>query len=305
MGGRCGAVAKLLCLVCARVVVRLDRCTYGGVQSEDPSARIACLRGPDRLFHPGAAMTTHAQTDVIKSTEIPATPGVWIALAVIGLWLGSLTVLLTIPVSQMPLWVVPVGTLWQTFLYTGLFITAHDAMHGAVHRRNRRVNDLFGWTAVILYALFDYRKMMSKHWEHHKHPGTQGDPDFHDGSRTGFFAWYVSFLRSYISIPQIIGMAVVFNILHHFAGVTVPNLLFFWAGPAILSTFQLFYFGTFLPHRDIEGGHDNPHHSTSNDYSPFWSFVSCYHFGYHLEHHEYPYVPWWLLPTVRAARKEV
>jgi beta-carotene ketolase (CrtW type) len=27
--------------------------------------------------------------------------------------------------------------------------------------------------------------------------------------------------------------------------------------------------------------------------------VSCYFFGYHLEHHAYPYLPWWRLPAAR------
>ena len=27
---------------------------------------------------------------------------------------------------------------------------------------------------------------------------------------------------------------------------------------------------------------------------PVWlSFLTCYHFGYHLEHHRYPWVLWW------------
>ncbi|WP_208766779.1 fatty acid desaturase [Nostoc flagelliforme] len=27
--------------------------------------------------------------------------------------------------------------------------------------------------------------------------------------------------------------------------------------------------------------------------------MSCYHFGYHQEHHEYPDVPWWKLPAYK------
>ena len=32
---------------------------------------------------------------------------------------------------------------------------------------------------------------------------------------------------------------------------------------------------------------------------PLVSFVSCYHFGYHWEHHVAPHVPWWRLPEAR------
>ncbi|MCC5658983.1 fatty acid desaturase [Nostoc sp. XA010] len=27
--------------------------------------------------------------------------------------------------------------------------------------------------------------------------------------------------------------------------------------------------------------------------------MSCYYFGYHQEHHEYPDVPWWKLPAYK------
>lgn len=33
------------------------------------------------------------------------------------------------------------------------------------------------------------------------------------------------------------------------------------------------------------------------------SFLTCYYFGYHLEHHLYPNVPWWRLPERYAACK--
>jgi len=44
----------------------------------------------------------------------------------------SLVFLFSLNISKVNLlWLLPL-ILWQTFLYTGLFITAHDAMHGAV-----------------------------------------------------------------------------------------------------------------------------------------------------------------------------
>jgi beta-carotene/zeaxanthin 4-ketolase len=61
---------------------------------------------------------------------------------------------------------------------------------------------------------------------------------------------------------------------------------------------QLFYFGTFLTHREPTEGYTNPHRTTSNHFSHFWSFITCYHFGYHKEHHEYPQLPWWKLPEI-------
>ena len=49
--------------------------------------------------------------------------------------------------------------------------------------------------------------------------------------------------------------------------------------------------------------YDNPHRARSNGYPPWLSFLTCYHFGYHFEHHEYPYVPWWGLSSVRHREK--
>jgi beta-carotene/zeaxanthin 4-ketolase len=107
-------------------------------------------------------------------------------------------------------------------------------------------------------------------------------------------------MRNYVTILQIIGMAILFNLLRYVAGVPLGNLILFWASPALLSTGQLFFFGTYLPHREPQGGYTNPDHAQSNDY-PFWlSLLTCYHFGYHWEHHRYPNIAWWQLPKKRA-----
>ena len=64
--------------------------------------------------------------------------------------------------------------------------------------------------------------------------------------------------------------------------------------PGILATGQLFYFGTYLPHR---GSHskENKHKSRSQKLNHAWAFVTCYFFGYHYEHHASPATPWWKL----------
>jgi beta-carotene ketolase (CrtW type) len=74
----------------------------------------------------------------------------------------------------------------------------------------------------------------------------------------------------------------------------MENLILFWELPAVLSTLQLFYFGTYLPHRGV---HDkgNIHQSRSQAKNHIWAFISCYFFGYHYEHHAYPHMPWWKL----------
>lgn len=227
------------------------------------------------------------------------------AAIVVVSWALSLAFLLTreIGLAQLPellAWAIPAIAL-QTFLHTGLFITAHDAMHGTVVPAHRRINDAIGTLAVILYALFSFRKLHEKHGEHHGQPGVPGeDPDYHDGHHGSFWRWYAHFIGNYVGLWQIVGMAAVFNLLEHVAGVPLPNLIVFWVVPSLLSTLQLFYFGTYLPHREPHA-HDDPHRARSNAFAPWLSFLTCYHFGYHREHHIDPSVPWWRLPQERAA----
>jgi beta-carotene ketolase (CrtW type) len=64
--------------------------------------------------------------------------------------------------------------------------------------------------------------------------------------------------------------------------------------PPILSSLQLFYFGTYLPHKNPEAI-ENTYRSRTQNIHVFWGFVSCYFFGYHYEHHSKPFLPWWRL----------
>lgn len=232
--------------------------------------------------------------------------GVFIAATVLSAWAAALVLSLTSDLALSPptlLSVLLTGAfvLLNTFLYTGLFITAHDAMHGTVAPEFPRLNRVIGRVATLLYALFSFEVMRSKHREHHAQPASAGDPDFHDGSHRGFFRWYLHFFFTYVTWKQLLGMAVVFNLLKHVAGIPDINILLFWVLPSLASTLQLFYFGTYLPHRQPATGYTDPHRAVSNNYSVALSFLTCYHFGYHLEHHERPGVPWWRLPSVREA----
>ena len=225
--------------------------------------------------------------------------GLAIGLTIIITWGGQTVFLLNREVSGTFRYLIPVMFILQTFLYTGLFITTHDAMHGLVLPKHPALNNYIGCLAVLLYALFSYTKLNKKHQEHHKFPASDKDPDFHDGKHRSFLAWYVNFLSNYLSLTQIIGMAIIFNILKHVLGIPTANLLLFWVIPAISSTFQLFYFGTYLPHRELTSGYTDRHRARSNSYSAWLSFLTCYHFGYHWEHHAYPQIPWWQLSKIR------
>ncbi len=220
------------------------------------------------------------------------------ALVFIG-WASCIVYLLTVDLGRLPLWLIPPAVLLMTFLYVGMFITAHDAMHGSVLPGARAANRAIGTLCVTLYAMFSYDRLHEKHWAHHRRPGTDEDPDYHDGVRRGFGAWYSRFMANYLRAPQLVGMAVAFNVMWLLLGLDLPNIILFWVVPSFASTLQLFYFGTFLPHREPPGGYTNEHRATSTGFPSPVSFLTCYHFGYHLEHHLYPGVPWWRLPWVR------
>ncbi|AMM52654.1 fatty acid desaturase [Rufibacter sp. DG15C] len=214
--------------------------------------------------------------------------GIIIALLILTAWASLLWFLLHWEVSfASPLTYVAV--LVMTHLYTGLFITAHDAMHGVVAPGNKRLNTLIGTVTAGLFAFNYYGRLYPKHHLHHQHVATEEDPDYHGGN---FFLWFLSFARQYITILQVLLMAGTYNLLQ--VWFPVENIILFWMAPAVLATFQLFYFGTYLPHR---GEHEpnNKHKSSTQGRNHLWAFISCYFFGYHYEHHDKPYLPWWKL----------
>ncbi|MFT6399485.1 MAG: beta-carotene ketolase (CrtW type) [Bradymonadia bacterium] len=188
--------------------------------------------------------------------------------------------------------------LLEAFLWTGLFITAHDAMHGLVVPGNRRLNHWIGTTALWVHSGLRFSRMLPAHLEHHRAPGQHDDPDYHEG-RGGALGWALCFMWKYASFSQIAWMALVFNVLHHVVGVSQSTLVVFWIAPMLLSTAQLFFVGTYLPHRLHGPGRDDVHRARSLELPTLLSFLACYHFGYHYEHHASPSTPWWRLPSRR------
>lgn len=181
--------------------------------------------------------------------------------------------------------------LLQAYLYTGLFITGHDAMHGVISC-NKNINKIFGWISSLLFAGLSYNKLIKNHFKHHKNPGTDKDPDFYLKSQN-FFIWWIAFLFRYTTITQLLIMATAFNILKFWFD--EKSLIIFWIIPAFLGTFQLFFFGTYLPHKKPHTENMLPHNSRTQKKNHLWAMLSCYFFGYHHEHHDSPKTPWWLL----------
>ncbi|MEM8504697.1 MAG: fatty acid desaturase [Cyanobacteria bacterium P01_D01_bin.1] len=187
----------------------------------------------------------------------------------------------------------------RSFLHTGLFILAHDAMHGTLMPAYPKVNDWAGRIILRMYSFLSFDMMQAYHHQHHRTPAQSTDPDFYLG---GFWPWYFNFMRVYIQGGQgwtiFWGMSAFFYPMVLFMGVPVLNAALFWLLPQAISSWQLFYFGTYRPHKWPAEGHTNIHRANSSSATPLLSFFSCYHFDYHWEHHEYPHLPWYKLPSV-------
>ncbi len=204
-------------------------------------------------------------------------------------------------------WFRPVGAEWllavpiavaQSWLSVGLFIVAHDAMHGSLAPGRPGLNRLVGRAMLTLYAGFSYDRLTRAHWQHHRAPGSAEDPDFCAEHPDRFARWYWAFLTRYFGWPSFLFVSAV-TAAWALAGVPIANLLLLYALPAIASSVQLFYFGTFRPHRHDGGEFADDHRARSNGWGTLTSLASCYHFGYHHEHHLSPHVPWWRLPDRR------
>ncbi len=226
----------------------------------------------------------------IETIEPKDNRGIVMAFAVILLWLMLLLFNFNYTIS----WSNPLTYVLffiQIHLFTGLFITAHDAMHGTIYLKNKHINRWIGTVCLTLFAYNSYALLLPKHHQHHRFAASEQDPDYHP---PGFWRWYLFFLKEYISLRQIVLMAITFNVLKSLF--PTENIVFYYIAPAILSTLQLFYFGTYLPHKG-EHTADNVHKAHSQPKNHLWAFVSCYFFGYHYEHHDSPQTPWWLLHT--------
>jgi beta-carotene/zeaxanthin 4-ketolase len=247
----------------------------------------------------GVFLLREIVVEQIESKKWDSAIGGLIAIAIISLWIGSLAVLLPIDLSKVHWgWIFP-AIFVRTFLHTGLFILAHDAMHQSLLPSHPTWNDRIGTVSLWLYACLPYHICRSNHAKHHQHPAQTGDPDFHDGIHPHPLQWYLKFMREYLSPQQcLIFLTVICGVGAIAIGlceISPLNLALWGILPLTLSSMQLFIFGTYLPHRHSG---DNPHRARTIDYPLFWSFLSCYHFGYHWEHHEYPRTPWYRIPAI-------
>jgi beta-carotene/zeaxanthin 4-ketolase len=221
--------------------------------------------------------------------------GLAVASSIIVLWAAHLAYALEFvkPDPMSPVFYLHV--LLQGYLFTGLFITAHDSMHGAVSR-NRVLNRLAGRACAFLFAGMSYKRLLRNHALHHAHPGTGKDPDYCARS-SNFFVWWTVFFLRYATFWQIAVMAAAYNLLK--LRYPEASIVSFWVVPAFIGTFQLFFFGTYIPHRPPHTAAMQPHNARTLRRNHALAMLTCYFFGYHHEHHGNPSVPWWMLHSYK------
>jgi beta-carotene/zeaxanthin 4-ketolase len=232
-----------------------------------------------------------------SSPASDATIGLTIAGLMFCVWIGIhiwAMFFLTIRQSDWPLVVVAIAM--QCWLSVGMFIVAHDAMHGSLAPGRRRTNAAIGKIVLFLYAGFGWRKMRDAHFDHHRHAGSAEDPDFNAEDSRSFWPWYVLFLKRYFGWQSVAFVSTIVVGYYFTLRVPLENILLLYAIPAIASSLQLFYFGTYLPHRHDDTGFPDQHNARTNELGIVASLLSCFHFGYHHEHHLSPGTPWWALP---------
>ena len=227
--------------------------------------------------------------------------------ALIGLsWLVTLVIGLRLDLDQLHPLVITAWVLVRSFLHTGLFILAHDAMHNSLVPGHGRINQCIGRVCLWLYAGLNYDVCKRNHHRHHLMPESEADPDFCPTHNRSVLAWLVRFLRNYLNPAQLSRLILVLTVLLLAAqlhqGQPIVSVSVTYLLPLLISTAQLFVVGTYLPHR-------KEHQQTGNEVSikslnlhPFASLLACYHFGYHREHHNHPKAPWFLLPELRTGR---
>ena len=201
----------------------------------------------------------------------------------------------------------PVGILLAAllcWLSVGLFIVSHDAMHGSLAPGRKRLNGFIGGALLFLYAGFGWRKMRSAHFDHHRHAGRDGDPDFDTNNPAHFGRWYGTFLMRYFGWRSALFVSSVVLVYWLVFGVPMTQIVLLYGLPAIASSLQLFYFGTYRPHNHRGEEFPDDHNARSERFGTLTSLVTCFHFGYHHEHHLAPHVPWWGLPHHRRKQSE-
>lgn len=234
--------------------------------------------------------------------------GLAFTLLTLTAWMTSTVSLLVCDVAALPGWFVIGAILIRTHLQTGLFIAGHDSMHGVLWPECRSCNRLLGSLLLIFYAGLPFEVCLRNHRLHHQQTATDRDPDFQVNPRAGLLQWYFRFMAGYLRPRQMASLLFFWAVLWVFACLLGTsgwiNVLLFCSLPLLLSSFQLFLFGTYFPHR-CQRPPLCKNQPDSLDLPAWLSLIACFHFGYHREHHDQPTLPWFALPACRSQRRSL
>lgn len=233
--------------------------------------------------------------------------GVLVAAGISAAWLISLLWSMTLSMEGLVAWQILAILLIRMQLQTGLFIVAHDAMHRVLAPGRPWLNDQLGALALLLYAGLPYGSCRTLHHRHHRFNATPADPDFPSERHPGLLSWYGQFMAEYLSTAQMVRLLIGWGILLVAFLPSNPHaawtVLMVCTTPLLLSSWQLFLIGTYLPHRHQRMSAEDPA-PHSLDWPVWLSFLACYHFGYHREHHDQPQLPWFSLPAQRRQQRQ-
>ena len=125
--------------------------------------------------------------------------GAIITLVIASLWIATLVGSFQILVPNCSwIWII-CSILIRTYLHTGLFILAHESMHGNLIPPNQRLNKTIGCLMLGIYGLLPYDRCFVNHINHHRYPSQSGDPDFH-GDAANPIHWYCKFMSEYFPL---------------------------------------------------------------------------------------------------------
>jgi len=240
------------------------------------------------------ALPTRTLQGVIGLLLAAGIAGAWLSIHFYGMFLFDLT-WSTLPFAL-------ALALVQCWLSVGVFIVCHDAMHGSLVPGAKRVNSAIGAVLLFLYAGFRWRTLRDAHFTHHRMSGHAGDPDFDEDNPSSFVRWYATFFKRYFGWQSLLFVHAVVALYWFVFDVPFAQIFVLYGLPALLSSLQLFYFGTYRPHhQSADRPFSDKHNTRSDGFGALTSLATCFHFGYHLEHHRRPDVPWWALPRAKRA----
>ena len=195
-------------------------------------------------------------------------------------------------------WAMLVTIPLNTCVFTGLFILAHEAIHGTLFPGHPRLGHAVGRVFATVYALVDYDLLRENHRKHHACVATVGDPDFDGEGR--LLAHGVRFLRRYLrwyALPLLAASGHLVGQAGHTAA-----MLGAYVVPVLLSTLVVFTVGIHLVHHpELLRTHaaGDPQRSVCIDLGRIGSAVLILNFNVHWHHHAHPRLSWWELGSMR------